>query len=79
MATLEQNQARMLSALQTLEAKISAAKSSDPLRADNARLKAYIVQLEAQVATLNAAGQETMKDLDLALGQIAALKGASHG
>ena len=79
MANLEENQARMLAALQALEAKISTAKSSDPLRAENQGLKAHIVQLESQIAALNTAGQETMKDLDLALGQIAALKGASHG
>lgn len=79
MANLEENQERLLKALSTLEGKIATAKSNDPLRAENESLKAYVAQLEGQITTLTQAGQETMKDLDLALGQIAALKGTSHG
>ena len=69
----------MLSALQMLELKINALKNSDGVHADNQALQAQVSQLQSQVATLKQAGEETLKDLDLALGQIADLSGGDHG
>ena len=85
MSDLETNQTRMLRALQALEARIAALKSGDSTQAVNADLKAQVAALEGRIQTLTSASEETLKDLDLALGQLAQLGdlqaagGADHG
>ena len=78
MSDLETNQARLVAALETLEAKIKALKSGDATGAANLELTAKVSSLEAQIEILKEAGSETMKDLDMALAQLADL-GVSHG
>jgi len=69
----------MIAALQTLEGKISALKAGDETQAANQALTQQVQALEARVAELRAAGEETVKDLDLARGQLADLAGGAHG
>lgn len=73
MSDLETNHARMLTALSRLETKIQALKSGDAAEATQAAQISRITDLEAQVETLQQASQETLKDLDLALAQLADL------
>ena len=69
----------MLAALQALEAKIVEVRRSDPTTGENQALRAEVQSLEAQVALLRTAGEEAVKDLDLALGQLADLAGGARG
>ncbi len=79
MSSLEENQNRMLAALQALEAKIAEVRSGDQTAGENQALRAEVQSLQTQVATLKSAGEEAVKDLDLALGQLADLAGGAHG
>lgn len=79
MADLEQNQARVLAALEALEAKVAALKSGNPLAEENTALKTQLAQLESKALALKVAGEEAVKDLEMALGDLAALKEAAHG
>ena len=78
MSDLESNQARLMAALKTLETKVQVLKSGDTVQVANADLRAQVTALEGQVEILKDAGTEAMKDLDLALTQLADL-GVSHG
>lgn len=78
MSDIETNQARLMTALKTLETKISALKSGDAAQVANAELTAHITALEKKVTILREAGAEAVKDLDLALTQLADL-GVTHG
>ena len=69
----------MLAALQALEARIVEVRRSDPTTGENQALRAEVQSLEAQVALLRTAGEEAVKDLDLALGQLADLVGGARG
>jgi len=78
MSDLETNQARFLAALEALDRRVQALKAGDS-PSDTQALQAQVTTLEAQVADLRASGQETLKDLDLALAQLGDLLGAARG